>query len=133
MLSIRNIDLLNIVINNKEVNYKTDLLIIKTPIVNAINSSEDEENLIKIKLDFSIKSSNRLKEILLYIKRLYAKIDLNFNINEDSIDIIIDSDSLFFDSKQNRITKNSLNKESRIICSFFIKEGNIYLHQCMKI
>lgn len=132
MLSIKNIDFLNININNKDVNYNSELLIIKTPIVNGINSSEDEENLIKIQLDFSLKSSNRLKETLLYIKRLYSKINLDFDIKE-SIDIIIDSDSLFFDSNHNRITKNSINKESRIICSFFIKEAKLYLHQCMKI
>lgn len=132
MLSIKNIDLLNIQIKNKNVYYGSDLLIIKSPIVNAINSSEEELNLIKIQLDCSIKSNNRLKEILLYIKRKYSEVGINFNI-ETCFNVIIDSESLFFDSNQNKTSKNSFNKESRVIFSFYIKEGFIYLHQCMKV
>lgn len=132
MLSIKNIDLLNIQIKDKNVYYNSKLLVIKSPIVNAINSSEEELNSIKIQLDYSIRSNNRLKEILLYIKRKYSEIGIFFNI-ESSLNVIIDSESLFFDSNQNKISKNSFNKESRVICSLYIKEGFIYLHQCMKV
>lgn len=132
MLSIKNIDLLNIQIKDKNVYYNSDLLIIKSPIVNAINSSEEELNSIKIQLDYSIRSNNRLKEILLYIKRKYSEIGIIFNI-ETYLNVFIDSESLFFDSNQNKISKNSFNKESRVICSLYIKEGFIYLHQCMKV
>lgn len=132
MLSIKNIDLLNIKIKDKNVYYGSDLLIIKSPIVNATNSSEEELNLINIQLDCSIKSNNRLKEILMYIKRKYSEVGINFNI-ETHFNIIIDSESLFFDSNQDKTSKNSFNKESRVICSFYIKEGFIYLHQCMKV
>jgi hypothetical protein len=133
MISIKNIDLLNIKIKNNIVFYKEDLLIIKSPIVNAINNSEKDLNSIKIELDSSIKSS-RLKEILLYIKRKYTELDLNLNfIDENILDIKIESDSLFFDSNHNKISKNSLNRESRILCSFYIKNSDVYLHQCMKL
>lgn len=132
MLSIKNIDLLNIQLKDKNVYYGSDLLIIKSPIISAINNSEEELNSIKIQLDYSIRSNNRLKEILLYVKRKYSEIGIFFNI-ESSLNVIIDSESLFFDSNQNKISKNSFNKESRVICSLYIKEGFIYLHQCMKV
>lgn len=132
MLSTKNIDLLNIQLKDKNVYYGSDLLIIKSPIISAINNSEEELNSIKIQLDYSIRSNNRLKEILLYIKRKYSEIGIFFNI-ESSLNVIIDSESLFFDSNQNKISKNSFNKESRVICSLYIKEGFIYLHQCMKV
>lgn len=132
MLSIKNIDLLNIQIKDKNVYYDSDLLIIKSPIVNVINNSEEELNSIEIQLDYFIRSNNRLKEILLYVKRKYSEIGINFNI-ESCLKVIIDSESLFFDNNQNKISKNSFNKETRVICSLYIKEGFIYLHQCMKI
>ena len=132
MLSTKNIDLLNIQLKDKNVYYGSDLLIIKSPIISAINNSEEELNSIKIQLDYSIRSNNRLKEILLYIKRKYSEIGIIFNI-ETYLNVFIDSESLFFDSNQNKISKNSFNKESRVICSLYIKEGFIYLHQCMKV
>jgi hypothetical protein len=132
MLSIKNIDLLNIQIKDKDVYYGPDLLIIKSPFVNATNNSEEELNLINMQLDYSIRSHSRLKEILLYIKRKYSEFGINFNIDV-CLNLIIDSDTLFFDSNQDKISKNAFNKESRAICSFYIKEGFTYLHQCMKV
>lgn len=130
MISVKNIDLLCIKLLEEDVYYNSELLIIKTPILKAINISNEDLNLIEIDIEGFTKSHNRLKEVLLFINRKYKECNL---FKENNILVNIDSNSAFFDSNKTRITKNSLNKVSRIICSLFIKGGNIYLHQCMKI
>ncbi len=131
MISAKNINLLEIKLKNEDVYYKDELLILKTGITDAIDCSQKDENFIKINIDATLSSNNRLKEVILFINRLYPTI---FLINEENtLHINIDSESKFFNSNGEKITKNSLNKKSRILCSIFIKKGIIYLHQCMKL
>ena len=131
MISIKNIDLLDIKIVEDSVYYKNELLLLKTGILNAINCSQEDDNHIKVTIDPNISNQNRLKEIMLFINRNFP--DIYFIHEQYYMYIKLDSDSKFFDINGTRITKNSLNKETKIICSIFIKNGTIYLHQCMKV
>lgn len=131
MISIKNIDLLDIKIVEDTVYYKNELFLLKTGILNAINCSQEDDNYIKVTIDPNISNQNRLKEIMLFINRNFP--DVHFIHEQYHMYIKIDSDSKFFDINGNRITKNSLNKETKIICSIFIKNGIVYLHQCMKV
>jgi len=130
MISIKKIDLLDIKILENDVYYKDSLLVLKTSVLTAINCSQDSENFIKLTIDTNISNQNRLKETILFINRRYP--DTCFIKEHCFLYLKLDSDSKFFDSKGTKITKNSLNRESKIICSIFIKNGIIYLHQCMK-
>lgn len=130
MISIKKIDLLDIKILENDVYYKDSLLLLKTSVLTAINCSQDSENFIKLTIDTNISNQNRLKETILFINRSYP--DTYFIKEHCFLYVKLDSDSKFFDSNGNKITKNGLNKESKIICSIFIKNGIIYLHQCMK-
>lgn len=130
MISIKKIDLLDIKILENNVYYKDSLLILKTSVLTAINCSQNSENFIKLTIDTNISNQNRLKETILFINRNYP--DTQFIEEHCFLYVKLDSDSKFFDSRGTKITKNSLNRESKIICSIFIKNGIIYLHQCMK-
>lgn len=131
MISIKNIDLLDIKIAEDTVYYKNELLLLKTCILKAINCSQEDDNYIKVTINPNISSQNRLKEIILFINRNFP--DAYFIHEQYYMYIKLDSDSKFFDINGTRITKNNLNKETKIICSIFIKNGVVYLHQCMKV
>ena len=134
METVKNIDLLKIKIIDGTVYYNDSILTIKTPKIKAFNSSELDINLIKIELDCDLKNQNRLKEVLFYIKRLYHDINIVSSfIDNNTIFVNIDSDSSFFDSDNNKITKNGINTISEVLCSFVVRDGEIYLKQCKKI
>jgi len=133
MISYKNIDLLNINLVENDVYFGEELLIIKTPSIYLTDISNSEKNFLRARIDTSINTHNRLKEVLLYISRIYKNNDHETDIIEDyDFNILLDKNSSFFDSSHNVISKNSFNRESRAVCSIFIKNGDIYLHQCLK-
>lgn len=134
METVKNIDLLKIKIIDGTIYYNDSILTIKTPKIKAFNSSELDINLIKIELDCNLKNQNRLKEVLFYIKRLYHESNIvSPFIDNNTIFVNIDSDSSFFDSDNNKISKNSINAISEVLCSFMFRDGEIYLKQCKKV
>ena len=133
MISYKNIDLLNINLVKNDINFGEELLIIKTPRIYLTDISNTDNNCLRARIDTSINTHNRLKEVLLYISRIYKNNEIVSDIIEDyNFNILLDKNSRFFDSGHNVISKNSFNRESRAVCSIFIKNGHIYLHQCLK-
>lgn len=134
MISYKTLDLLNVEIKNGDVYFEDELFIMKTPSIYLTDVSSLENNIINARLDTSINTHNRFKEILLYISRIYRSKNIEPRIiEENNIKILLDSESKFFDINHQIISKNFFNKEAKAICSVIIKKGQVYLHQCLKI
>ena len=136
MLSYKKIDMLNLTIEDKSIYYNNKILIIKSPIINY--DLKNKELMLKINGDSD--SHIIFLNLCSYIERLFknlkVKIDIIKNrndINNRSIEIIIDENSKFYDVDREEMFRNNVKSQGKIICSFSCKNGNLILDEMLQI
>lgn len=136
MLSYKKIDMLNLTIEDKSIYYNNEILIIKSPIINY--ELKNKELMLKINGDSD--SHIIFLNLCSYIERLFKNLKIKINIiknrndiNNRSIEIIINENSKFYDVDREEMFENNVKSLGKIICSFSSENGNLILHEMLQI
>lgn len=132
MISYKQINLMDIYIQDKEIRYDTtkDTLTIKSPIIIA----EKYKDSIILKINPDSANHDTFMNVCGYINTIY-------NINKIKTNIIINNtvvlkktdNSKFFDENKNNISFLTLRDKQKVICSFTCKDGCFLISQCLLI
>jgi len=132
MISYKKINLTGLYIHGTELRYNTtgDILIIKSPIINA--EKDNERLILKINKDSHI--HDNFMNVCGYIKTLYnvKKINTDMSLN-NAIILKNTTNSKFFNEYKNNIQFSKLKGTEKVVCSFTCNDGHFFISQCLLV
>lgn len=122
MISYKDINTLDISLENGVVKYKDEVMLMKTPII--IMERNDNEILLKINKESQL--HDKLFTICGYIDTLFKLKKINSKIiNQDKIIIYNRHATKFFDSNRNHIPFSKVKNNVKVIFSLGCKDGDL--------
>ena len=138
MISYKDINTLDISLENGVVKYKHEVMLMKTPIIimerntndndneSDNDNDNDNNNEILLKINKESQLHDKLFTICGYIDTLYKLKKINSKIiNQNKIIINNRRDTKFFDSNRNCIPFSKVKNNVKVIFSLGCKDGNL--------
>lgn len=130
MISYKKINMVDLSLDDEQLKYKGDNLLLKTPII-YVNR---DDNKFLMKINKMSKPHDTFLNICGYINTLHStkkkECDL---INNDCIVAFSTNESRFFNKDRNIISSMSFKKETKVICSLYCNKGKLIISECLII